>query len=225
MSDYPDLAKAMANNDDLYKSMINKNGNGVLNLIEPTSKNMAWGLSPQGIRERFFNMNPEILRNIAQKVGIVAAIHNVRAMQIKQFAFPSYNDDDVGFRIKLKQKKKIPTVKQEKEIHEIEEFFCHSGYTDFDGAELREDGLLEIIEMMTRDVLTLDTIAIHPRRNRSGRMLDFWILDGATIKRTEIDKGYLGDTSIRYVNKLAELLWKLLNMMNLYIIMEIEELI
>jgi len=173
-------------------------------IFEPTG-NMGLGreaYGARGIRERFFNMGFGILRQIAKKVYPIGAIQNVRCMQLRPFCRISQDDDHVGYRAKMRDVDAVPTKQDKIKMREMEEFFLHSGYTDFPGAEERDEGLLEVVDMITREMMTIDQIAITPRRNRRGKLIDYWVLDAATIKRTVKDKGYLGDKSILFVQEL-----------------------
>ena len=171
-------------------------------LFEPDEKTFRYGLNARGVRERFYNMSFAVLREIAKRVGVVSAIHTVRTMQLKPFGVRSYNDDDVGFRIKLKDPKATPDKKQERDMDEISDFILHSGYNNFDGAEDREEGMTEILDLVSRELLTIDQVAISLQRNRKGDLIAYHVLDSATIKRTMKDVGYMGQKKIKYVQEL-----------------------
>jgi hypothetical protein len=193
--------------DILNKSLESRTkGPGAVNppkgVYEPDNNLFKWTLNARGIREKYFSLNFEILREIAQKVGPVVSIQNLRAMQVRAASNISYNDDDIGFRVKIKDKKRNPDRKEKKTIEEIEEFLLNCGYTDFPEADEREEKLVEMNEQIGRELLTIDQVAVTPRRNRRGKIIDYFILDGATIKRTVKDTGYLGDKRIRFVQEI-----------------------
>jgi len=171
-------------------------------IYEPDPTFFRWSINARGIRERFFNLSFEVLRDIAQKVGPIASIHNLRSMQIRNAARISYNDDELGFVVKLKDRKRTPDKKEQKIAEEIGQFILYSGYIDFPEAEERKDHLVGMNEMMVREILTIDQVAITPRRNRKGEMIDYWLLDGTTIKKTVKKTGYLGDKEIKYVQEI-----------------------
>lgn len=175
--------------------------NPLKGLYEPDDYFYRYGTNARGVRERFYNLNFEILREIAQKTGPIASIHQLRAMQIRAASQISYNDDEVGIRVKIKDRKRSPDKKEQKTIEEIEQFILNSGYTDFEGAEERTDRLIEMNEMLNRELLTIDQVAITTRRNRKGKLIDYWLLDGATIKRTIVNKGFEGDKKIKFVQE------------------------
>jgi|GEM_PF-4126544 len=198
-----DFLKSYQNDLLFYKQ--NRKGNGAINapkgMIEPAEWMAEWGYGIHGVREKFFHLSFRILRQIAQRTAPISTIQNVRCMQIRPFSETSYNDDDVGFRVKLKDKKGTPSKKDEKIMKEIEEFLLYSGYTNFEGADEREEGLSDVVELITREMMTIDQVAISLRRNKKNKILDYWILDAATIKRTMKDKGFQGDKSIAFVQE------------------------
>jgi hypothetical protein len=157
--------------------------------------------SARGIREKIAQVNYAVLRQAAKKVGVISAIQNTRIMQIRPFGKIAYNDDDPGFRVKLKDKDGTPDNKDKKIMKEIQDFILHSGYTDFVGSGQREDKLPQILGMLTRDMMTFDQIALSIRKDISGRIIDYWALDGSTIKRTIPGRGYRGDRSILFVQE------------------------
>jgi hypothetical protein len=196
------LNKSIDNRIDLQKSnpgVVNPKG-----IFEPDSEIFRFSTDARGIRDRFFNLNFDILRQLPGRVAPISAIHNLRAMQIREMSRISYSDDELGFRVKLKDKKRTPDKKEEKVIHEIEEFILNSGYTDFEGAEEREDKFLVVNDMFTRDLNSIDQIALSLRKNKKGKLLDFWVLDGSSIKRVLPDVGYEGDKKIKFVQQVEE---------------------
>lgn len=139
--------------------------------------------SDRGIRQNRFYIEDNILREIERKNQIIGIVVNTRCRQVRQFARISTSDDVPGAKIRLKDLKRSPNAKEKKEMELIEQFFINSGRIDFDGAEEREDTLQDIMVMMCRESLVLDKVAIELRRDLMGNIVDFWLIDGATIKR------------------------------------------
>lgn len=199
--------------EDKYLENLQKNlttiknsaGYGSINppkgLMEPDEEFYRFNLDPNGVRNKYYDINFRMLRSIAGKVAPITAVHTLRTMQIRPFSFKSFNEDETGFMIKLKDKDQTPSKKEKEEMSEIADFFLHSGYTNFPGSEKREEGMQEINEQLVRELLTIDQVALTLRANKKGKLLDFWILDGATIKRTVKDYGYRGDTNITFVQE------------------------
>ncbi|MFQ3676175.1 MAG: phage portal protein [Endomicrobiia bacterium] len=163
--------------------------------------------SYEGIYNRFLNnFTFDILRQIADKVIVIGAIINTRCSQIRPFGLPAQNQDDIGFMVKLRDPKKSPDKKNKRDIAEITEFLLHTGFLDLkenDDEILDRDCLLQDVnEMLTRDVLTYDQIAIVPRYTIKGELAEFRVIDGTTIKRVNPEIGFEGDKKIRYVQEL-----------------------
>jgi len=190
----------------LIKSMNKNNSLGSINppkgIFEPDPMYNHHSVDPRGLRQKYYKLTYRILRDIASKVAPVIAVHTLRTMQIRPFSFRSYNSDETGFCVKLKDKKATPDKQEKKEIEEIEEFFLNTGFKDFQGAGEREDTIQEINEAITRELYTIDQIGISLRRNRKGKLLDFWLLDGATIVRTMKNVGFDGDKKIKFVQEI-----------------------
>lgn len=145
----------------------------------------------RGIRERYQPISFAVLREIERKNPVVSAITNTRCRQMRPFAQKSKGDDVPGFRISLRDIEKKPTQAEKNEMQAVEKWFLFTGRTDFEGWEEREDNLLDVMEKMARDYLIIDQIALEMRRDRKGKAVDFWCLDGATIYRTH-RTGYRG---------------------------------
>jgi len=207
-----DIQKAVGLNSlkesfyDTFGLMKSDRARGAVNpqikgVIDPSDPRIKYGYSFRNKRERLYSISFPVLREISRKTGIIRSIQNTRTMQIKPFAQTAYNDDDIGFRVKLKDRNRAPSPQEEKQMDEVEQFFLHTGKKDFDGAEEREDRLVEVMTKLTLEMMTIDQVAISLRYNNRGDLLDFWILDGATIKRISME-GYKGDKSIKFVQEI-----------------------
>lgn len=145
----------------------------------------------KGIKERVPRYQHAVLREIERKTPIVSAIVNLRCRQLRQFSTPTHDKDVPGFRIELLDEEAKPSKEDKAMAQRIAEWFVNTGYTDFPGSDRREDMLHDVMSRLGRETLTIDQIAIELRRNKKGKALDFWTLDGATIKRI-YDGGYRG---------------------------------
>lgn len=160
----------------------------------------------RGIRNRVMNLNFDILRQISERVAPIASVVNTRCSQIRPFGCPAHTEEDIGFRIILKDKKRHPDKQEEKEIEEIMEWFINTGFIDLpikNQEELeREDKLDDVNERLTRELLVIDQTALVPRFTLKGELCEFRVIDGATIKRVNPQVGYEGDKKIRFVQEL-----------------------
>jgi hypothetical protein len=188
-----------------FGQQVLKSRAGAINPPKGTLAESDWDIysgDGGGVKRRFLNTDFDVLRSVAEKVAPIAAIQNVRVAQIKPFCRVSYNDDDVGFKVFLKDKDAVPTPAQKKEMRRMENFFLEAGHTDFEGADERFDALENVVVKITRELMTIDQYALSLRRDNAGRLLDFWVLDGATIKKVKPSQGYQGDKSIKFVQEI-----------------------
>lgn len=146
--------------------------------------------SAKGVREKYRPVDYAILRELARKNPIVAAILNIRRKQLRPFGDISKDNDKPGFRIALLDDEKKPTHHEKNEMLEIAKWFKNTGSMDVEGAENRKS-LQKVQGMMMEEYLVIDRPVIEPRRNRKGDIIDFWPVDGATIK-TVVKSGYRG---------------------------------
>lgn len=148
----------------------------------------------RGVREQLKPFSFNVLRQIERKDPIISGAINHRARQVKQFAKPSDSpdSDSPGFVIEHINKENKKLNEKEKAFQKfLTEFMLETGRRDFDGAADREDNLLDIMIKCVRDYYTIDQVCIELRRTMDGEPLDFWAVDGATIKRV-IQTGFHG---------------------------------
>lgn len=201
MYDMPDIAQAseflgmspvdFLNDMGLMKASNKKNtpgsGGGRPNAVRGFDEFGSYTLSAKGIKENYPPIPANILRETERKNPIISACTNLRIRQMRQFARVSSNDDDPGFRIMLKDTEAKPSNKDTDEMKRIADWFLNTGKTDFDGWDEREDSFLDAITKLVREILIIDQIAIEVRRDKGNNIVDFWVMDAATIKR--VDRG------------------------------------
>jgi hypothetical protein len=121
--------------------------------------------------------------SMLSKHPIVAAIVQTRINQSAEFAQFS-NDDDIGFRIKLRDDMGEPSEGDIAKMQEIKQFIqdCGSETLDF---ELTFEGF---IRQIVRDSLVYDQCCFEVVRNRSGKVIGFLPVDASTIRRSKMSK-------------------------------------
>jgi hypothetical protein len=117
------------------------------------------------------------------KHPLISSIVQTRVNQVAEFAQYS-NDDDLGFRIKLRDDKEEPTDSDIKRADEIKRFIqdCGSESLDF---ELTFEGF---VRQIIRDSLVYDQCCFEVVRNRRGTITGFLPVDASTIRRTKLTK-------------------------------------
>jgi hypothetical protein len=148
----------------------------------------------RGIKEQFQYIPDNKLRMCEERNPVISTIVNDRIRQERPFAKPSRDQEVPGFRIKMKNEEKNPSKDERKEMAWLEEWFLNTGRNDFPEAVEREDNLLDYMQKITREAYTIDKVAIELRRDQKGRLVDFWSVDGSTIKRV-VPGGYRGSKS------------------------------
>jgi len=132
-------------------------------------------------RRRIMDVNFSTLRTMAHKNVLVNGIIKKRCDQMKPYLRVVNDEEPRGFRVV----KKGGDNKNDKRAIELQEFFLDTGF-EYDSE--REDDLIDFTEMVIRETLTIDQLAVEMRRTNGGDVFDFWLLDGATVRRTMDDK-------------------------------------
>lgn len=141
-----------------------------------------------GVRNRLLTLNFHVLREIVQQVSLIGSIINTRCDQIYPYCVPAESKSSKGYVIKKKVRyiagvNDIHAELTNDELDEIEEIYRFFEGTGFRGSRAREDSFEDYINMIIRDILTIDQIATELQFNRRGEVVAFWALDGASIKR------------------------------------------
>lgn len=134
------------------------------------------------------------IRQVALSSTLVGAIHQVYVDDARMhgsFGTP-------GFEWTTKDESKRMKPEMDKRARELGNLVEQMG--DKTLADWRSrDGLEDVLEMATRDTLTIDRVAYLLQRNRKGRVIDCRYLDPSTVFQTDPRKGYRGDKRIGYV--------------------------
>lgn len=162
-------------------------------LVHPDMSMWVYSGAASGVRSRLLAIDFEVLRRIVHQIPILNAIINARIDQLIPFCKQAVEkSDDKGFQV-------IPVKgykEKESEVDSLYEFFEQTG---FKYEPEREDDLMDYVQMMVRDILTIDQVATEVQYNRLGQPAAFWGLDGASIKRVT-DEGRFA-RNIRFVQE------------------------
>lgn len=149
------------------------------------------------IRRRLLSVDHAVLRRTVEKLPLINAVINVRIDQIMPFCHWSREEGERGFKLVLNDKYHDAEKEDEQEIRELVRFFEETGFV-YD--PLREDDFTDYVQMLVRELLTIDQIATEIQPNRKGEATAFWLLDGATIYRIDDDKKFA--QGIRFVQEI-----------------------
>jgi len=133
-----------------------------------------------------------VLRTVSH-TPLVGAILFLRKSQVRIFSRPSNDDNDPGYRIKLRDPDEKAAKKDIEEIKWLSNFFRFGGRTDYYGWAERETGLEKHLSKYVEDALVMNRVAVEVVETKDGKDTSFFrFLDGATIRKVG-DYGYMGN--------------------------------
>ena len=154
--------------------------------LDPNVINWMIRGGARGVRERLLKVDYSVLRNIVDKVPLLNAIIKCRINQVKTFSRyiseEKARDGEKGFRLIAVEEE--GGDQKSPEALAVAKFIKQTGYSY---STSREDDFPDYLEMMVREVGTIDQIATEIQYNLKGEPAAFWLLDGSTIKRTTPD--------------------------------------
>lgn len=143
----------------------------------------------------YYRIPLEDLRNISYAASLIGAIHQIMADDVSMYAKIG---QDPGFEFVLKQEDLSPSDDQVRRMKTLADNVLLMGdKTQIDWRE--RDRMGEVLEMATRDVLSIDAVAYLRTYNRREEICDIRYLDPGTIYRIDPKKGYKGDKNITHV--------------------------
>ena len=116
------------------------------------------------------------------RVDFIASIIQTRVNQVAEFARPSRNGEDIGFRIQLKDDNATPTDSQRELISKVYDFILTCGDPRLDFEATFE----AFLRMLVRDSLTFDQACFEVVRTRGGGVAGFQIVDASSIRRAKM---------------------------------------
>lgn len=126
-------------------------------------------------------LTPETLRYMAERSHIFQAILRRRTLQVAQFAKRPLFDGDMGFRVVPKEARHSPTPAEAREARRIEKMLLGTGVV-YNPA--RQDTLRTALQKLVWNTYVYDAMVVEPVFDARGRLLEWYVLDGGTIQRT-----------------------------------------
>lgn len=127
-------------------------------------------------------LSSHTLRNLSRH-PIISSIVQTRVNQVAEFA-QFTPDEDLGFKITLRDHEEEPTEADKRKIKELTSFVQNCGYETIDFELTFEQFIRQII----RDSLVFDQSCFEIVRNRKGEVTGFIPVDASTIRRAKITK-------------------------------------
>ena len=120
-----------------------------------------------------------ILYQMSVRNSVVGAVINTRVNQVSAFSQPArFSDDNIGFKIRLRDPKAVPTKEQQEIILSLEKFIENCGYR----YDLDRDSFDTFLRKLTRDSLTYDQMCFEVVSDRKNRPAEILAVDAATIR-------------------------------------------
>nr|WP_241686944.1 phage portal protein [Leptospira stimsonii] len=134
------------------------------------------------------------LRSASYGTSLISAIHTVRVEDLSKFARIS-SKSGLWFRMEDEDEEVSDEITAK--MKSCGKWFDKMG--DLTSGWANRDHLGSVFEMMTRDTLTIDSIAFFLIFNPFGKLIEIRYLDPASIFPVDPTKGYRGDRSVAYV--------------------------
>lgn len=148
-----------------------------------------------GIRQKLLRIDFPVLRQAVEKLPLVNAIINLRVDQILPYTQFTEDDNEKGYTLRYLGKGEP----DEKRMKLLREFIEQTGFK-YDS--LREDDFQDYVQMIVRDIYTVDQIATELQYNRAKQIAAFWLMDGTTIRRVEQNSDF--EQGIRFVQQIDD---------------------
>ena len=169
------LEKEKGNNDGFIKSF----------LFNPDIDS----LNTNNYRVPTKGISYETLKQMA-RTPIIKTIIGTRVDQVANYAEPTDNDQEKGWKIRKKKKvtdkeSNVPTKDELKVIEYITNFIQRGGTAenkwDFESLE-------EYMRQLTYDSLSIDQMCMELANNRMGELVQYYPIDGSTIRLVDESK-------------------------------------
>lgn len=166
------LTPSLNNVDTLVKSM-------------PSREMKAYDENPMRLaqaanyKDKPSSLSYNILYQMSVKNSVVSAVLNTRINQVSTFTKPArFSTDGIGFQIRLRDPKAVPTAEQQDVMNSIELFLENCGFTDSSD----RDDFDTFMRKIVRDSLTYDQLCFEVIPDKKGRPAEIVAVDAATIR-------------------------------------------
>jgi hypothetical protein len=153
-------------------------------ILDPQVLNWVMQGGARGVRERILRIDYGVIRSVVDRVPLLNAVVKTRVNQVLPFSQYVTEDEAKdgmkGFHFVLKRGDKL----DEQEVDQLREFIEQTGVIY---SSDREDDFSDYLQMVVREIGTIDQIATELQYNLEGDVTAFRLLDGATVKRVADD--------------------------------------
>lgn len=136
----------------------------------------------------------QLLRLVEKRNGIVGSIITLRIQQALEFSHISEDKDVPGWEIALKDPKKTMSSQQKSQKEFLENLIMNGAIDNYQGIQEKCDDFKDLLVKYVRDRILIDKVCWEVERDRAGRAIAIWVLDGATILPI-LPGGFYGSTN------------------------------
>lgn len=160
------------NNIDLVKSMPASD-------VKAYYENPIRMASAMDYKDKPSSLSYNILYQMSVKNSVISAVLTTRVNQVSTFTKPArFSSDGVGYQIKLRDPRAVPTKEQQEIMNSIELFLENCGYHD----DSDRDDFDTFIRKLTRDSLVYDQMCFEIVPDKRGRPAELYAVDASTIR-------------------------------------------
>jgi hypothetical protein len=135
-----------------------------------------------------------LLRLVEFRNPVVGAVITLRMQQIQEFSNLVHDKDMPGWEVALKDPDETLTPKRKKQKQFLENMIQEMRVEDYEPITNDHHTFKEVFAKYVRDRILIDKVAWELERDRKGRLVSLWALDGATILPI-LPGGFVGTTS------------------------------
>lgn len=179
------LQQNKSSNVSLEKSLTPSLNNMDLVKAMPASDLKAYYENPlrmaeaSNYKDKPSSLSYNILYQMSVKNSVVSAVLNTRVNQVSTFTKPArFSTEGVGYQIRLRDPKAIPTEEQSDVMLALELFLENCGFND----NSERDDFDTFIRKIVRDSLTYDQACFEIVPDRRGKPAEILAVDASTIR-------------------------------------------
>ena len=135
-----------------------------------------------------------LLRLVEVRNPVVGAVVTLRLQQLYEFSNITHDKDTPGWEVVLKDSDATLNSKRKGQKQFLEEFISCMRLPDHDPITNDHQEFKQLLTAYGRDRILIDKCCYELQRDKSGKLVCVWVLDGATILPV-LPGGYVGSTS------------------------------
>ena len=140
------------------------------------------------------NIPERLLRMVEGRNSVVGSVITLRIQQGHEYANISHDKDIPGWEFALKDSKETLVPERMKQKEFLENFWTKLGIDNDPMDRYKRDSFKTLLSKFSRERLLIDKVVWEIERDKLGRSIAVWSLDGATIIPV-LPGGFVGGTS------------------------------